>query len=179
MGATIVSEEQANIELRWATKHDHPEELARFFLRNASEEYISHGEIQDGRAEATGVWSADAQSVLTRQFLNGCRNEGDGKFAETRVALAQLNGLDVAAIAYVGMERTAPVSYAILYDLLVRSDLRNLNIGSTLLSWLEKQLRKEEVRLLFLESGVNNERAHSFFKQQGFSTVSINMMKTL
>ena len=174
-----MSRKHTNVTLRWASSHDNPEELARFFVQNAPAEYISHGEIQDGRAEAKGVWSVNVESILTRQFSHGCRREGDGKFTETRLAIAQLEGSDVAAIAYVGVERVAPAPYAVLYDLLVKSDLRNLNVGSDLLSWIEKQLREEKVAMLFLESGINNERAHSFFLREGFSPVSINMMKAI
>jgi len=174
-----VPKQQADRELRWANSDDDPEKLARFFVQNAPSEYISHGEIQDGRADIKIAWSANLETILSRQFFHGCRREGYGKFTETRVAVARLEGIDVAAIAYVGLERVAPVPYAVLCDLLVRSDLRNLNIGFDFLSWLEKQLREEKVSVLFLESGINNERAHTFFKRHGFSPVSINMMKAI
>jgi len=174
-----VSKERTDLQLRWANNHDNAAEFARFFVENAPSEYISHSEIQDGRAEINLTWSDKLETILTHQFLGGCRREGNGKLAETRLAVARLEGIDVAAIAYVGLERGAPVPYAILYDLLVRSDLRNVNIGSDLLAWLEKQLHEEKVVVLFLESGINNERAHTFFDRRGFSPVSINMMKAV
>jgi N-acetylglutamate synthase-like GNAT family acetyltransferase len=57
--------------------------------------------------------------------------------------------------------------------------MRSKGAGQVLLDWIQQELRRDGIRYLFLESGIRNTQAHSFFKKQGFSPVSLNMIKTL
>jgi len=41
------------------------------------------------------------------------------------------------------------------------------------------EARLRDIRRLFLESGLQNERAHHFFEQEGFHAVSVIMMRSL
>lgn len=167
------------MDCRWANLSDCPEELADFFIANVVPEYISHGEIQDGRADGPGKWSETLRTTLINQFSLACAKKGDGVLPETRVAVATSSQASVAGIGYIGVQDDATNSYAVLYDLIIRSDSRGNGVGTHLLKWIEERLRIQNIKFLFLESGVNNYRAHDFFKASKFEAVSVSFMKSL
>ena len=167
------------LELRWASPSDDPQALVGFFVGNVSPDYISQGEIQDGRASVAGVWSSNLHSILLRQFGAACRRLPEGNYDETRIALANDQAKQLTALGYVGIDRSSSIASATLYDLLVRTDARGSGAGSDVLEWIERQLHAEKIKFLFLETAMRNRRAQAFFEHAGFVAVSVNCMKEL
>lgn len=168
-----------NPAIRWALPADDPSLLVNFFLLNVSEEYISHGEIQDGRADDPKTWSKNINSILIAEFSEACSVGSATNATASKIALAVQSTGETAAFALLQIRRDAQSPYAILHDILVHRGLRGHGIGTQLLEWIQVQLHALGVQFIFLESGASNERAHEFFEKNGFSPISTNFMKSL
>jgi len=168
-----------DINFRWADVNDDIDKIVRFFIDNAPIEYISHGEIQDGRALPIGVWSNNLETILSKQFVSAIKREKDTKFPETRLFFAHSDNDTLVGFSYIGIDRKSQNPYAVIYDILVSKSLRNRGAGNSMISWISEEMRRENIKFLFLESGIQNTQAHQFFKRRGFHPVSINMMKAL
>jgi len=160
-GKTIVS---------WCRAPSRAAELAAFFARNVGPDYISHAELQGGRALSPTEWRPNLVEVL--------RAEVDARLAGGTIAMAEAEGM-LLALAFVTFADSAPVPYAVVEDLIVAPETRGRGVGQTMLDWLAAEARCRGIRRLFLESGVDNERAHGFFERQGFRRTSVVMMREL
>ena len=149
------------------------ETLANFFARHVGSEYISHGEIQTGRAPSPGRFSPDLVGVLMQE-LGAALDSAQA----VRVATLHNDG-SLAGLGIVSVHGDSVLNYAILQDLVVARDARGRGLGSALLAWIEARLREHGVRRVFLESGVSNHRAHEFFEARDFRACSLTMMKEL
>jgi len=85
----------------------------------------------------------------------------------------------VVGMGIVALELDGQTRYAVLEDVVVDGTQRGQGLGRWLLAKLMGLLRDMGVQSMFLESGVRNERAHSFFHVAGFTTVSVVMRKEL
>jgi ribosomal protein S18 acetylase RimI-like enzyme len=146
--------------------------LARFFVDNIDSSYISHGEIQSGRALDVDCWSPDLQHIVEEE-LRRCVTPA---LQNTRVFTAvQANfraGLGI--VEYFPRER-----YGILHDIVVSKQLRDNGVGKEMLAWLETQAKSDGLQYLFLESGVKNVSAQRFFERCGYRQTSVTMAKPL
>jgi len=138
--------------------------------------YISHSELQYGVAEDIGRWSPD-RAVKARQYAANLLGNADG--GETMVATATQNGT-IVGFALVEISQLNPDRpFATIHDVLFSPDVRGQGLGSALFDWLAEQCRARGVTRFFLESGVDNHRAHHFFERHGFRQTSIVMMRDL
>lgn len=152
-------------------------EIARLFVAHAEPSYISHSELQIGRAIDARTWAPDLAERVHR-FANRCASTPDG--AEGAIRLATLSrGGKLIGFAFVAFALSAEVPYATVEDLLVVPDQRSTGAGTDLMGWIADQCRSRGVRRLFLESGAGNHRAHAFFAREGFRQTSIVMMRDL
>jgi len=159
----------------WVSTDNSLETIAEFFVSNVSTEYISHGEIIDGRALSESEWSPDLKRIMLREF-SACVEH----YRDRTLRLAIMNRNDeLLALSIVGLVGDFPEVHAWIHDLVVKRDLRGSGIGAKLLSWVEEQLRSEGVPLVFIESGVSNTNAHSFFERFGYIPCSQVMKKVL
>lgn len=165
-----------DINCAWLAADD-AEAVAQFMADNMDPAYISHGELMDGRALTLSRWNPDLKKILVNE-LNQVQYIDGESLDKLTLAVAKKDGAMVA-VALVELETGAGGGYAILSDLIVDSKWRDSGIGNTLLSWLEAQLQARQVTRVFLESGLENTRAHRFFHQQGYATCSVNMLKEL
>jgi GNAT superfamily N-acetyltransferase len=81
--------------------------------------------------------------------------------------------------ALVTFSRAAAVPFCILEDIVIDSQRRAGGYGKQCLDWLYGQCRARGYTRVFLESGIDNHRAHNLFKREGFGAVSVVMMKQL
>ena len=161
-------------DLQWATASEDVQALVAFFLRNVDLAYISHGEVQSGRAESVDRWSPKLAEILARELGEGLEPFAAG----ARVAVGRdSNGL--CAIALLTFAQEAGEPFAVLQDLVVRRDARGHGTGARVVEWIEAEARRLGARALFLESGAQNERAHDFFERRSYRTVSVVMCKSL
>jgi GNAT superfamily N-acetyltransferase len=114
--------------------------LAEFFVRHAGTEYISHGELQIGRAEDLGQWSTDLAANVAEEIRNAISSAGTQGGAR-RVLVARA-GPALAALAAVSLCEAGRRSYGIIEDLVVDSASRGRGIGSVVLQWIEREARE-------------------------------------
>lgn len=159
--------------VRWCRERDAVPALVRFFVDNVDPDYISHGEIVDGRALGPGRWSPELADVLAREFA-ACRFDGEPSRDGKQLVVAERDGATTALALF---ERAG--THAWLHDLVVARAARGERTGAAVLAWIEAEAAAAGVGDLFLESGTANDGAHRFFAREGYETVSVVMRKSL
>ena len=173
-----MSHDDNALSIRWAEQPALAAHVADFFCAHASPDYISHAELQGGRALAPGCWHPDVQKMIHAQaqrILKQATHDGtaDG------IACAWLEG-KLVGIAFVSFRTTAHLGrFAVLEDLIVASTVRGTGIGQQFIEWIAQRVKGYGVKRLFLESGLSNAGAHGFFARAGFQQTSIVMMRDL
>ncbi len=157
----------------WYDGFPDPDEIAAFFTRNAGSTYISHTDIQWGRALDAQRWSPDLHRKIADLAIQA-KGRGGGTSPGIRLVTAKA-GHGLAGIAFLTARPDADRPYAILEDLLVGSDHRGMGIGSSMLQWVRDQCRLAGIEKMFLESNLGNERAHALFHRLGFTPLSVVM----
>ncbi|WP_395848839.1 GNAT family N-acetyltransferase [Elizabethkingia anophelis] len=69
--------------------------------------------------------------------------------------------------------------YLIIEDMIVDGSLRGMSLGKKLMDFIHNFAAEQKVKALFLESGITNDKAHSFFEKNGFEKVSVTYIKSL
>ncbi len=165
----------SSVVINWCTDRAAIAELARFFIDNTEPDYISHGEMQEGRALDADHWAPSLEQALIEEMEAAL----DARPADSRRRwfLSARDDNEIVAFGMVLFEAEALVPYAVIEDLVVRSSERNRGIGSQVLAWIEQEAKQRGCQRIFLESGIRNERAHSFFERAGFRVCSTVMTK--
>ena len=152
------------------------EALCDIFLNHISahKEYISHGEIQMG--VGTGCFidgklvadvSADARRCWMK-YITGNLTEPDRAYVGKAVSESgDIKGFCVAEIQEDGAE-----PFGMLCDLLVTEEYRGTGAGSALFGSAIEWFHANEIKDIYLESGLNNHSAHEYFIRKGFVKVS-------
>jgi GNAT superfamily N-acetyltransferase len=163
------------LSIAWCNDPAEADSLAGFFVQHVAPAYISHGELQVGRASDPEHWSPD----LTHLIVDQIRGTLDNSVASgLRVATASITS-GLAALALVSFHRGLHSAYAILEDLVVNGALRHNGIGGAVLEWIENEVRTAGCQRMFLESGIKNHDAHRFFERHGFRPCSLVMIKSV
>jgi len=68
---------------------------------------------------------------------------------------------------------------AILLDIMIKMEFQNKGIGRDALNKIEEYLRKKNMKIIILESGIKNEKAHHFFEKNGYTEISLVYSKSL
>jgi len=167
-------------EFDWCRNSDDAVRLSRLFADNLTPAYISHAELQGPRAVDTATWSPDIRAILEEDLTSRVDQPLDAVAGEkTRLLAFGRVGGDFAAVSLVSFNRSAPVAYAEIEDVVVVADARGRRIGHAFMNWIVGQAKQRGITRLFLESGVTNTHAHEFFEEIGFHQVSMVMMKSL
>lgn len=159
------------IEYRWGYPEEFAE-VAHFLSRTIARDprYVSHGEVQTGLSPDGVNWAANLDALMAEDL----RDIGDDR----SVAVARGEGGLVGA-AIVLWVREARVSYLVLEDLAVAPEMRSAGVGAKLVEFIEAAGRERGMDWAFLESGLGNEGAHSFFERHGFRPMSKVFSKRL
>ena len=165
------------ISIKWCGTPARAAELADFFAENVGPHYISHAELQGRRALSPTEWRSNLRDVLREEMAPRLAAGAPGP-ASQPIAVAEEGGA-LVALAYVTFAGDAPVPFAIVEDLIVSPATRGRGVGKAVLDWIAAKARAHGIRRLFLESGVDNGRAHDFFEREGFRPTSVVMMKEL
>ncbi|HEY4165661.1 MAG TPA: GNAT family N-acetyltransferase [Reyranella sp.] len=166
-----------SLSIAWCCTVSRASELADFFAGNVGPDYISHAELQGERALSPTEWRPDLREVLRAEIAPRLAAGSPGPDSKP-IAVAEQGGA-LLALAYVTFAASAPVPFAIVEDLIVSPGARGRGVGKAMLDWIAEEARARGVRRLFLESGIDNERAHDFFEREGFRPTSVVMMKSL
>lgn len=164
-----------DITLRWCHDHGMLEPLARFFAANVTTSYISHSELQTGRALTPTQWNPDIERIFRDEMALRLSQPAGGAL---RVAVAQRDG-SLVGLAYVTFTKEVPRPFIILEDIVVHRAIRGGGIGQAIVDWVLAAARGEGIVRAFLESGASNHDAHDFFERNGFHQTSIVMMADL
>jgi GNAT superfamily N-acetyltransferase len=161
--------------MSWCSDREEIDRLADFFSRNVTQSYISHSELQFGRALTPDKWG----DHLVAKFKSEIEERVPcGPGSALRVASVYA-GDELIGIAYVTFNSSVPIPFIVLEDIVVERRKRGSGIGQQMLDWVFAQARQEGIKRVFLESGKDNHDAHHFFERNGFHQVSVVMMATL
>jgi ribosomal protein S18 acetylase RimI-like enzyme len=163
------------VKIEWCRDKERIQALISFFIENVDPSYISHGEIQTGRALDRGRWSPALPRILRDEF-DSYFEKGPVAGDDCKVAVATTAG-EISALLIVKIQTMGEVPYSVLSDFIVKRESRGQGVGRAVFAWLQAEMKKAGIGRIFLESGQNNERAHRFFKSQGFAPCSILMLK--
>lgn len=165
-----------NLICSWLQDSESAESLSDFFVSNVTLDYVSHGEILTGRATDKRTWSPNLREIICRELATCVESfcKGASLRAATAIKDGRIVGLTIAEI-----DRSTSTHHAWIHDLVVDRDSRLQGIGTAFLEWIENELRREKVRSVFIESGINNDVAHAFFKGRGYSVCSQVMNKVI
>jgi GNAT superfamily N-acetyltransferase len=168
------------ISVHWCSESNEAALLGKFFADNVSPSYISHSELQGPRALDANHWQPDLPQIIADE-IRGRVHEAklvDSDHDSKPVFVAEMAG-EVVGLGMVSFFPTAREPYAILEDIVVARDRRDLGIGKQLLAWVEDAVRSVGCKQLYFESGRHNHRAHEFFEKEGFSIFSVVMVKPI
>jgi GNAT superfamily N-acetyltransferase len=163
------------IQVDWCNDRSQVDHLAEFFERNVTQSYISHSELQFGRAEAPDKWIDN----LVAQFRTEIAERVPCVPGATLRVASAYSGDELVGIAYVTFDASVPIPFLVLEDIVVDQQKRGSGIGQKILDWIFAQARQEGIKRAFLESGKDNHDAHHFFERNGFQQVSVVMMADL
>ena len=155
-------------------------ELARFFCRNLTAEYISHAELMGPRALDPATWSPDIEAQIRDDFAGRLDAPLDPAPGTQTMLAAELRiEGELAGAFLLTFSRVSPVPHCVLEDIVVDASRRSQGLGARYLAWAEGECRRRGIPRIFLESGLHNHDAHHFFERHGFAQTSVVMMKTL
>ncbi len=147
------------------------EELVALFWSNleSAPEYISHGEIQMGVATAPGVLAHDGENVW-REYIRSKIEGGDSKYPSTVIVYRENESISAFCVLEIADDGAQP--FGTICDLLVRPGIRGKGLGGRMLDKAKEWFSAHGINDVYLESGLNNHSAHSFFERHGFRPVS-------
>lgn len=158
----------------WCVEPRAVDQLAQFFATNVTQSYISHSELQFGRAKTPDSWSPNLSEILEAEIFERITAVS----LEKRVAAAHVDD-ELVGIAFVYLNRDVPIPFAIVEDLTIGANQRGHGIGQAFMDWILAEAKSHGMVRAFLESGLDNHKAHHFFERNGFKQVSIVMMAEL
>lgn len=142
---------------------------------NLEPSYISHSELQFGRAEGIGRWARNLPELLFKEFSERLHQ---GPLAQQKVMVLEQDDR-LLAVSLVTFNHDVPVNHAVIEDLIVQRSERGKGIGQAAMEWILRYAKSHGAKRVFLEAGLSNTDAHSFFERNNFHQVSLVMMATL
>jgi GNAT superfamily N-acetyltransferase len=171
---------EPKIVFGWCRSQEEAVRLAKLFAGNLTPSYISHAELQGPRALTPTVWAPDIGQILEEDLLSRIDQPLDARPGERTRLIVECRMADAeAAVFLVTFNRSAPVPYAEIEDMMVAPAYRSHGIGHAFMDWISRESQARGIGRLFLESGITNEHAHGFFEDIGFHRISVVMMKAL
>ena len=136
--------------------------LVQMFIENAGKEYITHIEIEEGRATEDGEWSTDLARILTEELFKAV--------VEERVIIV--------------IEDDKILGYALItetQDTITIEDIISTQrgIGSDILSYIENRGRRYGQKTLIGDVGPSNIRAQKFMEANGYKIRTVVYTKDI
>lgn len=155
-----------DIRIEWLNDPQLIDSLVELFLAGSKGNYISHSELQEGRAVAPDAWAPNLPDILRAEFDEVIRSP------LYRGANAALVYSDDRVAGYALIEYSEDGKYATLSDIVIHPEVRNMRLGRRLANWVLDQLKAAGIREVYAESNIHNEGAHNFMQRLGFETIS-------
>ena len=167
-----------NLFISWAEQPALAAQVADFFCAHADVAYISHAELQEGRALTPQKWHPDLWKKIHAQALQTLQHPATDGSADA-IACAWMDD-QLVGIAFVSFS-TEDVNnrFAVLDDMIVSPAMRGKGVGQQFMDWVAASAKTKGMQRIFLESGIANNGAHHFFERTGFKQTSVVMMRDL
>ena len=136
--------------------------LVDLFIKKANVDYITHIEIEEGRAISTTQWSDNLKDVLKKELLESC----------TDLRLITIS--DDEEINGYALLRFNEDSI-IIEDIIVNKK----GLGKELILWIENYSKMVGFKRLIGDVGCRNEVAKSFMSKLGFQEQTITYVKNI
>ena len=175
--SSLLSTSQEHLTFGWADQKELADRIALFFSTHADSSYISHSELQSGRAIAPGQWHPDLVQII-RAEADKILQHHASDVPPKSIACAWLKN-ELVGIAFVSFAQQNTEKFATLDDLIVAPTVRGVGLGKQFIDWIAFSVKSFGNKRLFLESGKNNTKAHHFFEKMGFELTSVVMMRDL
>jgi GNAT superfamily N-acetyltransferase len=137
--------------------------LVDIFLKNTTEKYITHIEIEEGRAIDKHTWSPNLKEILTKELEH---------ILQFRNRLAVLYTDDIPT-AYALVKRSGRT--ATVEDIVVT----NKGEGSQLLEWLETRFKHDGIEEVIGDLGTDNLQAQRFMQKRGYEAITVVYRKQI
>lgn len=156
----------------WPRGGDELAQAAAFLARalRDTQAYISHGEIQNGLSPDGRNWTPDLAALLAEDLAG---------LDEDRSLFVARDGQEIAGAAIVRWCSGGRLRFAVIEDLAVAAPLRSQGLGGTMIEAIETEAHRRGSAWLFLESGLDNHRAHAFFGRLDYKPISKVFAKEL
>lgn len=156
------------------------EKAAEVFCDNLTESYISHSELQSYRALAPGAWSPDIREIIAEDIRLRIKATDIPAAGQcTQLAAALEENERIIGVFLVTFSHNSAVPFCVLEDIVIEKASRGKGYGSAFLHWITSECQQRGIYRLFLESGIENHRAHDLFHKAGFRSISVVMIKDL
>ena len=119
------------ISVNWSSDRNEIASLARFFASNVTQSYISHSELQFGRAERPDKWIDNLVHHVSAEISERIPY---APLAPLRVASA-LTDNRLAGLAYVTFTTNVPIPFIVIEDIVVDRSQRGNGIGQAMMDW--------------------------------------------
>ena len=96
-----------------------------------------------------------------------------------RIACVEVDGRVVAVAGYRVMEKLSEGRHVYVDDLVTLAGQRSMGYGSALLDWLAGQALAQGCSSVQLDSGVQRDDAHRFYRREGMENSSLHFVKRL
>lgn len=155
----------------WATREQLPQ-AADFIsaIIALDDRYISHGEIQTGLSLDGRTWAPDLIEKMREDFAD--------LGPDRRVAVAWV-GDDMVGVGVALFHQDDRARYVVIEDIAVSPAARSGGVGNGLMDFMESEARRNGFPWAFLESGLDNERAHALFERRDYRPLSKVFCKSL
>ncbi|WP_197994296.1 GNAT family N-acetyltransferase [Gimesia maris] len=147
------------------------DEATLLFVENVDKSYISHGEMQIGRAISESEWAENLYDQVRAEIIE--------IVSQDTVALPCCRNKEGKLVGWAICSLNLEYRYAELEDLVVKCDSRKNGIGKLLIESCEKFVKDNYINQIFLESGILNYSAHSFFSKFEYKKCSHVFRKIL
>ncbi len=140
--------------------------VIEIFAEVFSPEYISFGELTDGRAISPDIPCENIKDLFHQELLTGINDDKVEFFVATWEE-------GIAGFALTSIYST-PVGHqeCWLDDLVVSPNYRGQGIGEKLVNTVIDWGREKNAKYFLLESSIHNEKAHNFFEKLGFQAMA-------
>lgn len=162
------------LRLRLEKSKKELDNLVELFIKSASPKYISHSELQQGRAISEKEWAPGLIRLIKKE-LNFILTK---KTKSKKIISARNKENKVIGFILIDIIKEN-TNFCVLEDMVVDSSYRKEGVGTALITFLEDFLQELNISEIYLESGINNEEAHVFFEAKGFKKCSTIFRKKI
>lgn len=156
----------------WLNEAGMIDRAASLFADDLDPSYISHSELQFGRAKTETEWFPDLAGFLVDEIAERVPFD---KSPNARVACAYVDQ-KLVGVAFVCWNLGVRIPFGVVEDIVIDKSLRGQGVGQQFMDWIFDEAKRQGLKRLFLESGKENHDAHHFFERNKFRQVSIVMM---